>query len=375
MSDLMKVKIGRIASSAAFWMVIVVVYLQNRGLTLTQIYQMLSVYYLAVVVLEFPTGVIGDYFSHRISVMIGQFIIGVAFIALALNGGFFYYLAVLLFAALGIALASGSDTALLHSLSKDFKHDQSQIRIFTTLVAVIATTVGSIIASFSFAIPFILTGIFNLIAAFLLLSVKDRNHVKNEGNIFNTAFRALKYVKGNKKLMSLMIISGIVGAFSFSIKWFYNPLLQMVNVPLLFWGILISIAMLVPLVGVKIFQKKKSAHLLLALIIFIISIIPIGIAGLAMVPIVFLYFNSAIRGYLETYLDVEMNNEIETNERASILSLNNLLIRFGASIYTPFAGYILDKYSLSAVTIGTSTLLLLLVIYPSSVLIRKRILV
>ncbi|MBI4058352.1 MFS transporter [Candidatus Gottesmanbacteria bacterium] len=372
MSDLMKVKIGRITASAAFWMAIVVVYLQNRGLSLSQIYQMLSVYYIAVVLFEFPTGVIGDYFSHRISVMLGHFILGVAFIALALGGGFNYYLAILIFAALGIALSSGSDTALLHSLSKDFKQDQSQIRFYTSLVAVITTTLGSIIASYDFAIPFVATGIFNFATAFLLLFMKNTNHVRKEGNIFKTVFRALEYVKNSKKLMSIMIISGVIGAFSFSIKWFYNPLLQLIDVPLSLWGVLISIALLVPLIGVKIFQKSKSGSLLFALFLFVVSIMPIGIAGLSLIPLIFLYFNGAIRGYLEAFLDVEANNAIETSERASILSLNNLLIRLGASVYTPIAGLVLEKNSFIAMTSGTAILIFLIVAYPVFLLNRRK---
>ncbi len=372
MSDLLKVKVARIAASAAFWMAIAVVYLQNRGLTLSQIYQALSIYYIAVVLLEFPTGVIGDYFSHRISVMLGHFILGIAFIALALGGGFNYYLAILLFAALGIALSSGSDTALLHSLSKDFKQDQSQLRFYTSLVAVLTTTLGSIIASYNLTLPFIATGIFNFVTAFLLLSMKNTNHVRKEGNIFKTAFSALEYVKNSKKLMSIMIISGVIGAFSFSIKWFYNPLLQMIDVPLSLWGALISIALLVPLIGVKIFQKSKSGSLLFVLFLFIVSIVPIGIAGLSLVPLAFLYFNGGIRGYLEAFLDVETNNAIETSERASILSLNNLLIRLGASVYTPIAGLVLEKNSFITMTSGTAILIFLIVAYPVFLLNRRR---
>ena len=74
-----------------------------------------------IVVLEYPTGVSGDQYSHKFSVLSGLLSTALGFFLLSMDGSYLFFLFSSSFVALGLSLIYGSDTALLHSVSMDFK--------------------------------------------------------------------------------------------------------------------------------------------------------------------------------------------------------------------------------------------------------------
>lgn len=60
-----------------WWMAVGPLYFMTRGLTIEQVYYMIAAFSVAMVIFEFPTGVIADRFSHKKSVVLGGVIGGV----------------------------------------------------------------------------------------------------------------------------------------------------------------------------------------------------------------------------------------------------------------------------------------------------------
>ncbi len=365
-SDATKVKAARLASSAAFWIAIGVLFLQNHNMSLPQTFQLISIYYLAVVALEFPTGVVGDHFGHKVSLVAGYIIAGVALIAMVLGASFGYYLVCLSFAALGISLVSGSDAALLHAVSGNFKADQLQVKFYGTLVNVTATALGSLLALISINLPFILTGVFYVLAAGFVLTVRSPVVKSGQANIFMTAFASLDHIRSKPIILHLLIISASVMAFIVSIKWFFNPLLEQMGIPLAYWGVIMGISLLTPLLGIKLYQRGWRSHIVVAFVAFVLSIIPIGIVQLVAVSIGALWIGGILSGYIDAAVDITLNQTIETTQRASILSLGSLMSRLGAAAYIPVAGLILDTSSFLALMVVTGTALLVVCGYSLS---------
>lgn len=345
MNDVTKLKLARIASSAAFWIAVGVVFLQHSGLSLTETYQLLSIYYLAVVFLEFPTGVIGDHFSHKLAVVLGQFIGGAALIAIAFTSGFWLYAILLIAAALGITLVSGSDTALLHAISKNFKKDQTQIKMYSMTTVVAATTLGSLLATVDIRLPIMLTGIFSIIAAFITLTVRTNLPKEERGNIFRTALGSLRHIGQRPIIMHLLGIGAVSAGFFISLKWFYNPLLEQMGIPLAYWGLIMGISLLTPILGVKLYQLSKRTHIVSGFVLLALSMIPIGFVQIAALSIIAMYAFNFLAGYVEAAVDIKLNATIQTQKRAAILSLSNLITRLVASVYMPVAGFVIETTS------------------------------
>lgn len=78
MQDLTKIKIAKILFSARFWVATFVYYLTTRGIPTGEVFYLMGIYYVASLLFEYPTGVIGDYYSHRISVYLGYLTVAMA---------------------------------------------------------------------------------------------------------------------------------------------------------------------------------------------------------------------------------------------------------------------------------------------------------
>lgn len=371
MADITKLKLARACAGAAFWISIGILFLTSNGLSTAQAYQLISVYYFAVVVLEYPSGVIGDHVSHKTALIAGFIAFGLALIALGMGGGFLYMLACLIVAAFGITLVSGSDTALTHTLSSDFKKDQSQIKIYITISIVLATIIGPLLFKLYEGLPLILTGIMNLAAGYLVWQIHTPVKGSDESNIYRTAAAGLLEIRHKPKILGLLVLSALSVAFLVSLKWLYNPLLQSMGIPLQYWGLVMGIALLLPLLGIKLYRSSDKTSIVAAFLLLLAAIVPIGYIQLAAISIGAVYAAYLISGYLDIATDVALNDAIESNSRASILSLGSLMSRLAASVYLPVAGLVIEKSTFMHLSVGTSMAMLLLASFFIFLVIRN----
>ncbi len=365
MTDLTKVKIWKVLSASNhFWVATLILYFQSRGLSLSQSLQVMSIYSIFVVVLEYPTGVIGDYFSHRTSVLLGNIVVTFAFALLAISGGFSFYILTFFLFALGIALTSGSDTALLHSVSKDFRKDLAQTTPYALILSTVNIALGGLVASWNLQYPLYLSFLYTIPTFLLIISLKNYKYEKEEGNIFATALDGIKDIFSNHDLKNLIIVSSVFGAFFISIKWFYNPLFEKINLPISLWGIVTGAAFLLIALGAHIYRKKDSISLMFTSVISLCAIFLMGITHFWIYPILGIWLMHIFRGYQDTHLGVKTNEAIVTNRRASILSFGSLVTRLGSAIYIALAGFVLPKTSFMFLVLSTICIMSLLLALP-----------
>lgn len=341
-----------------------VLYLNSRNLATAQVFEIMGFYYIATVILEYPTGVIGDYFSHRISVFWGCFGLALAYLLMSLPGTLWFYVFALFILAIGQTLVSGSDTALLHDVSKDFKKDYSQIKSYGIIVSFLAISIGGFVSAYDLRYPLYLTSAFLLSAGFFVLFAKSENREKLSGNILATAREGLRHAIKKKELLYLMIISSLIGAFFFSFKWLYNPLFLELNLDIKLWGILAGLAVLLIALGTRMYGKFPRANLYLLTAVLSISVLLVGAKAWTLVALLGMFLSHILRGYFETKLTVDINSSIMEGVRASVLSLKSLLIRLGATVFMAGGGYLLGKTSILFLMVLSVVIFLIIGIYP-----------
>lgn len=364
MSDLQKVKLSQIISSSQFWMVTFVLYLTTQGLSLEDTYKLLSIFSITIVILEYPTGVLGDHFSHRLSTIFGYLLCSISFFLISFPGGFYYYAITLILTALASALISGSDTSFLHYSSRDFKKDFSEVRMYAIGMSVFSISIGGYLSSFDLRIPFYLSSFFFFIAALLLISTSRQKKDGFAGNIFARSLEGLKHTRDNKLLLNLMVVSAVLGAFFLSFKWFYNPLLIELKIDLIYWGFIIGFTTSLIAVGTYFYKKISTKNVIWPFILIILATFLIGFTNFLAISIGALVISQFIRGYMDNQLNVELNNAISISSRASIISLKSLLVRLFSSIYIFGAGFTLEKTSFLVMMSLTAGIILLSCLIP-----------
>ncbi|MFA4817121.1 MAG: hypothetical protein WC608_00155 [Parcubacteria group bacterium] len=356
---------ARILFSARFWVATMVLYLTSRDISTAHVFQLIGFYYAMSVLLEYPTGVIGDYYSHRISVFWGYIILAASYVLLSFSGGISFYGLTLSLLALGGALVSGSDNALLHAVSGDFQKDYAQVKVYGIVVTFAAVSIGGFVSVVDLKIPLYLTAIFLILASLTVITTKIRVRGKTEGNnLIGVGIEGLKYLITNKQLLNIIIVSALIGAFFFSFKWLYNPLFLTLGLPVASWGVLAGVATLLIAVGVKFYERFSKLNIVIMAFTLMVFIVAIGVTGMPLIALAGMFASHLMRGYFETKLIVDMNAVITKSVRSSVLSLNSLLIRVGAMAFMFVGGVVLDKFSMMILMITSVVIFLVIGTYP-----------
>ncbi len=155
-------------------------YFRQHGITLSQYGEMLSYYYLAMVVAEIPTGLAADRYGKRLSMVLGPLLLAVGFSILygfASFGAFCLGQAVL---GIGHAVLSGPPSALLFETLQEENRAHEYLRRESTLHAIrllgtgLAFLMGGVVvALWGFGPCILLTAALCLVAAAVAVGMRE----------------------------------------------------------------------------------------------------------------------------------------------------------------------------------------------------------
>lgn len=344
MNNLRLFYLAHILRSPIFWFPTIVDYFLWRGLDLSTVFFMITIYSISIVIFEFPTGVIGDRYSHKTSIILGSLITCCGLLILSLPLPHFILGASLIIGGFGNSLVSGSDIALLHTISLNFDKDYKTNRILGLGTMIVGIMLGGIMYSFYRPLPLVITSVCFGLAAFLTLLIKPvTNNAEissiNQGNIFAQAFSALKFLRSHRPIQYILILIGGCGGFFLTYKWYYNPLFEIWALPLSWYGIVSAVSILMIMIGTWLAKKytitKNALYIGILTSIFIVNLAPV--AWFSMFAFMMTHL---LWGSLEGELGVELNNEIKDDNRAAINSLSSLLSRLSSGLSLSIAGAI-----------------------------------
>lgn len=98
-----------------------VIYFLDIGLSFKQIAILTSIYAIAPVIFEVPTGAFSDYFGRKYSVIISFILIGIFTILVSLTNNFYLLALLFLLVSASATLSSGADEAWIVDLLKSKK--------------------------------------------------------------------------------------------------------------------------------------------------------------------------------------------------------------------------------------------------------------
>ncbi len=358
LTNLQKYTFAQVIRHSTWWFAIAPLYYMERGLTMEQVLIMISVFSLATVLAEYPTGIIADTFSHKKSVILGSFFSAIIALLKSIPSGFYFYTTLFVLSAISFAMKSGSDTAILHRISKDFKKDLAHINAVTLVWNVVSVIIGATAYKIHISLPYILSAITMFISIFFIASIKiDDKKNKKSGNIYKTATAGIKNLKRYKILRFGLFFSGVFIAFFYAIKWLVPALLKIHNIDATVMGTILSVSILVLALSTKLSGTRYDVSLKFAVPILLISSLSLGFASnvFAITAIVMvIYF---FRGFFTTHMTVLVNKYSTDDIRASMLSLQSLVGRLCMAIYTFIGGKIIGLWSFSWLSIFTFIIL------------------
>ena len=326
------------------------------GLTFFEMMILQSYFMVMIFIFEIPSGAIADYIGRKTALSLSAVcIISAAFTYSIIPNIALFFLAET-FWALGMALFSGTDEAFLYSTLKTTDQEDKLPKILGRtntmfLVAnIISAPLGSIIAEF-ISLQFTMTCLGLIYIGTFITSLTFKEPVferEVKKNYFKILKEGFKELKQNKILRILCFDRLFINIFIYLLFWTYQPYLTAVNIPIVLFGFILAIMNvfnatfneLIPKLLKKV--KKKKIVLLTVNIISGFAFIVLGFAVIPILGIIMLFLIVSF-GYTRGLIYINgINTQIESENRATVLSTINMFGSISMAILYPFIGLIVE---------------------------------
>ncbi|SEF41452.1 MFS transporter [Parabacteroides chinchillae] len=349
-------------------MPIIVLFYEKHGLGLQDVFILKSVYSVAAVALEIPSGYLADVWGRRKCLIYGCFLFFGGYLCYSFTSTFHAFLIAEILLGVGQTLVNGADSALLYDTTLHYKKEELYLRyegritMIGNFAEAIAGIFGGLLAAYSLRFPFYIQAVIAFSGIPAALALKEFNIKNKIQNPVSEIIRIIKYsLITNRPLCYNIMFSGIIGAATLTMAWLVQPLLMHLETPTSYYGVIWTVLNLT--VGFaalysdrvdRYFGLKKMGILILSVIIggYVALAFNLTYAGLAILFIFYIF-----RGFATPILKGYINQMTFSEMRATVLSIRNFIIRLMFAAIAPFIGWLNDIYSLQIALLSSAVIL------------------
>lgn len=350
-------------------MPIIVLFYEKQGLGLQDVFILKSVYSVAAVALEIPSGYLADVWGRRKCLILGSILFFFGYLCYSFTGTFEAFIFAEILLGIGQTLVNGADSALLYDTTVQYKKEnlylryEGRITMIGNFAEALAGICGGLLAAYSLRLPFYAQAVVaftGIPAAFALKEWTIKNKVQHP---VDEIIRIIKYsLVTNRRLCYNIMFSGIIGAATLTMAWFVQPVLMYLKTPVSWYGVIWTVLNLT--VGLaalwsdrvdSYFGPKKMGILILTILIggYIALAFNLSYVGLMILLVFYI-----VRGFATPILKGYINQMTFSEMRATVLSIRNFVIRLMFAAIAPFIGWMNDVYSLQTALLVSAAVFL-----------------
>lgn len=351
----------------AFFVPVMVLFWKDNGLSFQQIMYLQSFFAITMVVLEVPSGMISDRIGRRRTLMAGSAFIACGVGMYSVTHTFTEFLAVEFTYAVGAALISGTDCAIIYDTLAALKRQREYNQImghamFSRMMSMGVTTfLGGFIGEYSYRLAFAACVPFLLLKVLVSYRMVDPGRKGCEPDCISHLIRF--EVLENPRVRWIMAYAACVGTFIMAGFWLYQPYLLITGLSVGAIGVVFSSFNLVGAVSSKLAHPfidgfgRGNAFLILG------AMVPLGYllmgSYISYYSFAFVYIFQFIRGTYNILVTEAINEAIGSVNRATILSIMNLITRLLIAASLPAVGYMADDVGVvpTHIVMGVATAL------------------
>ena len=372
-------------ASAIMFTTLIMYYVTMVGMNPLQLVLVGTVLESTYFLFEVPTGVVADTTSRRLSVIIGMFVLGAAYL---FQGLIPLFAAVLLAEAIrgvGETFLSGATEAWLADEIGDENVGTAFLRSGqVNRIAGVAGTIGSVaLASIAFNLPLLVGGgLYLALGVFLMLKMPETGFVPTprEGrnssqSMRRTFWEGVRVVRRSPVLLNILGIGFFFGAASEGIDRlgeahllanFAFPALGALQL-VVWFGIISIVGSLIDLAVTEVFRQRleaiskapaATARALLGFYgLMIAGAVMFGLAGSFTLALAALLAYGMFRSLGGPLYDAWLIQSIDSKVRATVLSMSGQANAIGQIAGGPGIGLIGNVFSIRAAIVATGLLL------------------
>jgi len=334
-----------------------IIFLKKSGLTYTDISVIFFANFIALALLNFPSGNFADKYGRKRAVILGTLISGLGMIVYGLTSLFLVFLAMEVVLALASSLLSGSVEAWFVDSIRAEKCESEAERTFSLtqgvsyFLGLLAGIVGSIFAVFILSLPMVVGGIIVLFA----IGVVAIGFRENYGDV-GSGFRAhvgesLRHFRDSPALERLTAGEMLRTAASLVYFIVYQPYLVAIGLGEQYLGLFFSCLMVASAVGSLIsvrlvrFSRRYLVLMVMSGLLLTAYVLQPFAHDVVLSAFLFTVCGFA-NGVAIPAIMVWRNNLIPSRIRASSLAVLSTLLNTGNALMTIVLGPVADGTSL-----------------------------
>ena len=340
-------------------MPVVVLFYQDNGMGMHEIFVLKSIYSVAIVVMELPSGWMADVWGRKKTLILGSILGSAGILMYSFSYGFWAFVAAEIILGVGHSFMSGADSAMLYdslkSEGKTEKYVRHEGRI--TSAGNFAEAIAGIAAGFLAAISLRTPFYFQFFVASIAIPasitlVEPKLHVTHQFQSVKKMARNIRDVfLTDTNLRVSILLSAVTGTATLTFAWLVQPFFKAVGLPVEWFGILWTALNLT--VGVSSAFAFRAEGILNRRweILSIILLIAAGyfLSGLVVLRegLVFLFLFYLVRGLATPIFKNYINRYTQSEVRATMLSVRNFVIRISFAVIGPLLGWMTDNIGLN----------------------------
>ena len=349
-------------------MPIIVLFYEEHRLGLQDVFILKSVYSVAAVALEVPSGYLADVWGRKRCIVAGCVLFFGGYLCYSLTSTFAAFLVAEILLGIGQTMINGADSALLydttvhHGRENLYLRYEGRITMIGNFAEAVAGIFGGLLAVYSLRYPFYAQAVVAFVGIPAAMALREYAPANKVQSPWEEILRILKYsLVTNKKLCCNIMYSGIIGAATLTMAWFVQPVLMELSTPTKWYGVIWTVLNLT--VGVAALYSDRVEQLfgMNKMNILILSVIAGGYVALAYnltyvgLGILLLFY--IFRGFATPILKGYINQMTFSEMRATVLSIRNFVIRLMFAAIAPFIGWLNDMYSLQVALLASAALI------------------
>lgn len=364
-----------------------VIYLQQQGLSLVEIGWCESIFHLTSFLFEVPSGLLADRFSYRANLFASRLMAILSAVLLLISHDFWLDVISFVISALSYNLQSGTLEALLYdSLKLDQQSNRyPQVISWTNVIIEFADASGVILAGlfvhWHFGLVYVIEILVSLLALISVSLLKEPSKRATEEQSAQPADQSLwqllqlswRTLRDVPLLRNLMIFQALFDGFCTTYYFYFQSLMD--NQHFAGWLIstLLAISAMINIAVMKaapwLQRKVSKRQLVLGLSLALTGLLLLNWLGQLTIYLLVFLLTTGLTSLNEPIFSSYYNDLIDSTQRATLLSVANLLFSLIMIMLFPLTGWLLEKFSFAATfgLYGGCLLLILLTILRSAV--------
>ena len=369
--------------------ILVPFYRDELGLTFHDFLIGESVFALVLILVDVPSGYLADRWGRRKTLILGAFTLVAAYTSLALATGFWSALLAQGFIGVGIALVSGTNSALLydtllsHGREAEYRTREGfrfALQLYSCAFAAIA---GGYLYVIDHYLPLILEIAMiaiGVVIAFFFVEPPRHKMVVEKHPLRDIRDTLVYVLHGHREIAGIVLLMVIVFSTTKICVWGIQAYADALGYPATYNGWIMSAVMLCGALsghfGHKIFPNLRGQQALQGMILLLVVALLIAGFSMSFVGIIALGLEAFVYGFGMPRTQEMINNLVDSSRRATILSTANLATSLGFIPLSQMFGFVSDHADISTALITYAGVLVVLAVIAKAITLkRNRVLV